>query len=103
MENFIDEFADSTEFRHLEEGFPIELNVTARDCIYKPRVICHRTKMDWAPQFVMNKLQIKGAWARSVQAFFDWVSFVPEFEEFSENDKVSTISLSSLILIYRNY
>ncbi|KAE9549459.1 hypothetical protein FO519_007334 [Halicephalobus sp. NKZ332] len=87
VEKFIDEFADSADFGHLTEGFPIELNLSAKECIQKPRMICQRTKMDWAPNFFMKASHIKGAWARSVQAFFDWISFIPEFEELSDTDR----------------
>lgn len=89
VEKFIDEFNDSNNAGHLSKGFPIDLNVTVKDAMASPRLICHRTKINWSPQFVMKGYQLRGAWARSVQAYFDWISFIPEIDKLSDNDKVS--------------
>lgn len=91
VEKFIDEFADCYESAHLTEGFKIELNVTARDASLSPPVIMDRTKLDWTPKFLMEGRHLKAAWARSIQAYLDWISFIPELEQLNEHDKVSIL------------
>lgn len=88
VEKFIDEFNDAKNSGHLSKDFPIDLNLSVKEAMASPRLICHRTKMNWSPQFVMKGFQLRGAWARSVQAYFDWISFVPEIAKLSEHDKV---------------
>jgi hypothetical protein len=103
VEKIIDNFVDADYVTHSTVDFKVHLDLTALEASEAPRLICERTRIDWSAKHFLTGATLKAIWARTVLGYLDWISFIPEMDEFNTIDKKIMIvgrSIQSLWMVF---
>uniref|UniRef100_A0AC35G625 Uncharacterized protein n=1 Tax=Panagrolaimus sp. PS1159 TaxID=55785 RepID=A0AC35G625_9BILA len=103
VEKIIDNFVDADYVTHSTVDFKVNLDLTALEASEAPRLICERTRIDWSAKHFLTGATLKAVWARTVLGYLDWISFIPEMDEFNTIDKKIMIvgrSIQSLWMVF---
>jgi hypothetical protein len=99
----VDNFVDTDYLTHLTSDFKVHLDMSAAEASEAPRLICNRTKLDWSAKHFLTGKNIKSIWARTLLSYLDWISFIPELDDFKSKDKTLMIigrSIQSLWMVF---
>uniref|UniRef100_A0AC34FJH3 Uncharacterized protein n=1 Tax=Panagrolaimus sp. ES5 TaxID=591445 RepID=A0AC34FJH3_9BILA len=102
-EGIVDNFVDADYLTHATVDFKVHLDVSAVEASESPRMICTRTSLDWSAKHFLTGATLKAVWARTVLGYLDWISFIPEMDEFNTVDKKIMIigrSIQSLWMVF---
>jgi hypothetical protein len=104
VEKIVDNFVDTSDYlTHSTSDFKVHLDISAAEASETPRLICNRTKLDWSAKYFLTSKSIKQIWARTILSYLDWISFIPELDNFNSNDKNLMVigrSIQSLWMVF---
>ncbi|CAJ0916951.1 unnamed protein product, partial [Mesorhabditis belari] len=65
------------------------INVSLKDAIRSPQIICTRTPYDNSRDQVLNLKNLTLMWCRMVSHYFDWTAGIPDLLRMAEEDRIS--------------